>query len=328
VLKLNDDELPALSRTLSLPGSTEHQGRASDRAPAQAYSLQIVGADAWCEGQPALIRRAVVRLSISSVKSSTPWAQAIPLPPAWFWMLRKMTWTKSILSQRKWHGYVCPPARAGRHLASGICEKLFPSHPRVTDTQRRHSHDPADHSEYRLPSLKHWPSPVADSLAVGILWLIGLWIIRVPWAPLWAVLARGQMFSPCPDSWIAWPMLASLRCAARLAASALLLILYAVIVVIDGLVLQPYIMRRVARVPMWASDSCPWTPDLVIPFWILLAPAAASGVYAYKARRAETRGNRAAVTIILDSAAPLFDRLESTSYEPVLEEIMAALIDA
>jgi len=27
-----------------------------------------------------------------------------------------------------------------------------------------------------------------DSLAVGLLWLIGLFIIAVPWAPLWALL--------------------------------------------------------------------------------------------------------------------------------------------
>jgi fructokinase len=42
VLKLNDDELPALSRILSLPGSTEHQVERQIERLAQAYSLRLV----------------------------------------------------------------------------------------------------------------------------------------------------------------------------------------------------------------------------------------------------------------------------------------------
>jgi predicted PurR-regulated permease PerM len=64
------------------------------------------------------------------------------------------------------------------------------------------------------------------------------------------------------------------------------LILYAVIVVVDGLLLQPYIMRRVARVPMWASILAPLVLGFVIPFWgFLLAPPLLAVVYAYRARR-------------------------------------------
>jgi predicted PurR-regulated permease PerM len=65
-------------------------------------------------------------------------------------------------------------------------------------------------------------------------------------------------------------------------------ILYAVIIVVDGFLLQPYLMRRVARVPMWASIFVPLVLGFVIPFWgFLLAPPLLAVVYAYKARRKE-----------------------------------------
>jgi len=64
------------------------------------------------------------------------------------------------------------------------------------------------------------------------------------------------------------------------------LVLYAVIVVVDGFLLQPYIMRRVAKVPMWASILVPIVLGFAIPFWgFLLAPPLLAVVYAYKARR-------------------------------------------
>ena len=65
------------------------------------------------------------------------------------------------------------------------------------------------------------------------------------------------------------------------------LILYAVIVVVDGFLLQPYIMCRVAKVPMWASILAPLVLGFLIPFWgFLLAPPLLAVGYAYKARRA------------------------------------------
>jgi predicted PurR-regulated permease PerM len=64
------------------------------------------------------------------------------------------------------------------------------------------------------------------------------------------------------------------------------LALYGVIVVVDGLLLQPYIMRRVAKVPMWASILVPLVLGFVIPFWgFLLAPPLLAVVYAFKTRR-------------------------------------------
>jgi predicted PurR-regulated permease PerM len=60
--------------------------------------------------------------------------------------------------------------------------------------------------------------------------------------------------------------------------------LYAVIVVVDGFFLQPYIMKRVARVPIWASLFTPIVLGILIPGWgVLLAPPLLAVVYAYKA---------------------------------------------
>ncbi len=50
--------------------------------------------------------------------------------------------------------------------------------------------DFGDHLRITGSALKNWAVAQAqDSLAVGSLWLVGLYILRVPWAPLWALLA-------------------------------------------------------------------------------------------------------------------------------------------
>ena len=62
-----------------------------------------------------------------------------------------------------------------------------------------------------------------------------------------------------------------------------LLGLYAVIVVIDQLLLQPLLMKRVTRVPIWASLLVPLVLGVVIPFWgVLLAPPLLAIVYAFR----------------------------------------------
>ena len=62
-----------------------------------------------------------------------------------------------------------------------------------------------------------------------------------------------------------------------------LLGLYAVIVVIDQLFLQPLLMKRVTRVPIWASLLVPLVLGIVIPFWgVLLAPPLLAVVYAFR----------------------------------------------
>ena len=42
------------------------------------------------------------------------------------------------------------------------------------------------------PSRTGLIAQVQDSIAVAVLWLVGLWILKVPWAPLWA-LAGGPL---------------------------------------------------------------------------------------------------------------------------------------
>jgi len=54
------------------------------------------------------------------------------------------------------------------------------------------------------------------------------------------------------------------------------------------LLLQPYIMRRVAKVPMWASILVPLVLGFLIPFWgFVLAPPLLAVVWAYRARKTE-----------------------------------------
>jgi predicted PurR-regulated permease PerM len=145
-----------------------------------------------------------------------------------------------------------------------------------------------DHLRITASALGHWAiAQLQDSLAVGLLWLIGLWIIRVPLAPLWAFLAAVLQIVPHfgPVLGLLGPVLAAGLHWKDWQHPFYVLILYAVIVGIDGFLLQPYIMRRVARVPMWASILTPLALGFVIPFWgVLLAPPLLAIVYAYKAR--------------------------------------------
>jgi predicted PurR-regulated permease PerM len=64
------------------------------------------------------------------------------------------------------------------------------------------------------------------------------------------------------------------------------LVLYAIIALLDGLVLQPYIMRRTAKVPIWASVFAPIVLGVVWPFWgVLAAPPLLAVLYAYRAQQ-------------------------------------------
>ena len=147
----------------------------------------------------------------------------------------------------------------------------------------------SDHFRITTSALGHWAlAQVQDSIAVGVLWLAGLWIIGVPWAPLWALLAAGVQVVPHlgPVLGLIGPALSAALRWADWQHPLYVLILYAVIVVVDGFLLQPYIMRRAAKVPMWASILVPIALGFAIPFWgFLLAPPLLAVVYAYKARR-------------------------------------------
>jgi predicted PurR-regulated permease PerM len=152
----------------------------------------------------------------------------------------------------------------------------------------------SDHLRITGSALKRWAiAQVQDSVAIGLLWLLGLWIIRVPWAPLWAVLAATLQIIPHfgPILGLLGPVLAAALRWQDWQHPLYVLILYAVIVVVDGLLLQPYLMRRSARVPVWASILAPLVLGFLIPFWgFLLAPPLLAVIYAYKSSRARNLG--------------------------------------
>ena len=152
-----------------------------------------------------------------------------------------------------------------------------------------------DHLRLAGGALGRWAVAQAqDSLAVGLLWLLGLWVLHVPLAPLWAVLAAVLQVIPHfgPILSVIGPVLAVALRWADWEHPLYVLMLYAVIAVLDGLLLQPYIMRRTAKVPVWASILTPIALGFLIPFWgVLLAPPLLAILYAYLARRdARERG--------------------------------------
>ena len=137
-------------------------------------------------------------------------------------------------------------------------------------------------------ALKHWFfAQSQDALAVGLLWLVGLHFLRIPWAPLWALGAAILQFVPHlgPVLGVVGPVLVATLKWRDWEHPLYVLLLYAGIVVVDGFLLQPYLMQRTARVPMWASILAPLALGLFLPFWgILLAPPLLAVIYAYRSR--------------------------------------------
>jgi len=148
--------------------------------------------------------------------------------------------------------------------------------------------DLGEHLHITGGALKNWiVAQAQDSVAVGLLWLVGLYILRVPWAPLWALLAAALQIVPHigPVLGLIGPVLAATFRWMDWEHPLYVLILYAVVVVVDGLFLQPYIMRRTAKVPIWASILTPIVLAIFLPFWgVLLSAPLLAVTYAYKAR--------------------------------------------
>jgi predicted PurR-regulated permease PerM len=139
-------------------------------------------------------------------------------------------------------------------------------------------------------ALKNWfIAQCYDSAVVALLWLVGLLIIGIPWAPLWAILAGLLQFVPNFGGPIAVIIPAILG---ALSSDHMrffyVLILFAVIMVTDGFFLQPYFMKRTAKVPFWVALFTPILIALLVPFWwaILLAPPLLAVVYAFRRKRA------------------------------------------
>lgn len=145
-----------------------------------------------------------------------------------------------------------------------------------------------DHLRIAGSALKNWAiAQLQDSACVGILWLIGLYVLHVPWAPLWALIAAILQIIPHfgPILGMLGPVLTATIAWRDWQHPLDVLVLYAIIVVVDGVLLQPYLMRRSAKVPIWASIIVPIVLGIIWPFWgILLAPPLLAVVYAFKAR--------------------------------------------
>jgi predicted PurR-regulated permease PerM len=144
-----------------------------------------------------------------------------------------------------------------------------------------------DHARTTGTALKNWfVAQCYDSICVAAIWLVGLLVIGVPFAPLWAVLAGLLQFVPNfgPAIAVIFPAIAG-----ALSSDSLrffyVLMLFAGVMVVDGLFLQPYLMRRTAKVPFWASLVAPFVMGIIIPFWgVLLAPPILAVIYAFRRR--------------------------------------------
>jgi predicted PurR-regulated permease PerM len=148
------------------------------------------------------------------------------------------------------------------------------------------------HARITGNALKNWAiAQLQDSVVVGLLWWLGLYLLKVPLAPFWAVCAAVLQIVPHvgPVLGLLGPVLAAWIHWGSLEHSLYVLMLYAGIVIVDGFFLQPYLMKRTTRVPIWASILTPIVLGVLIPFWgVLLSAPLLAVVYAYKERQAKS----------------------------------------
>ncbi|HLH34340.1 MAG TPA: AI-2E family transporter [Alloacidobacterium sp.] len=138
-----------------------------------------------------------------------------------------------------------------------------------------------------------WRAVSIEALCVAVMWLIGLWLLHVPLFPMWALIGGLMTFVPNFGGVIALigPVFSILVTGEDLERLGFVLGLYAVIVVIDQLVLQPALMKRTARVPIWASILAPIVLGILIPFWgVLLAPPLLAVIYAFRKPKIKGQG--------------------------------------
>ncbi len=130
-----------------------------------------------------------------------------------------------------------------------------------------------------------WRAAMLESLCVGLLWWAGLTLAHVPLAPLWAILAAVAAFIPHFGGVVSLigPVLAVGFSGGDFHRLGLVLGIYAGIVVLTQLVIEPLLMRQTTRVPVWASILSPIVLGILIPFWgVLLAPPLLAVVYALR----------------------------------------------
>jgi len=180
------------------------------------------------------------------------------------------------------------------------------------------------HFELTFSALKRWfVAQCYDALIVALLWLAALCYLRIPLAAFWAILGGLLQFVPHfgPLLALLGPTVALLLARAAWAQYTGLLIPYAGIALVDGLFLQPYLMRRQNRVPMWASIVAPLVLGLLIPFWgVFLAPPLLAVIYAYlRRRRMRHEMARSGGAIVLPPESPA--RPRATPVTPVVDSI-------
>lgn len=135
-----------------------------------------------------------------------------------------------------------------------------------------------------------WRAATLDALIVGVLWFIGLELIGVPLAPFWSLLGAALQIIPTFGSMLALvgPVLAVAFSGHDEWRLGLVLGLYAFIIVLEGLVIGPYVLHRTTKVPWWAALLGPIVLGIVIPFWgVLLAPPLLAILFAFRKEKTQ-----------------------------------------
>ena len=131
-----------------------------------------------------------------------------------------------------------------------------------------------------------WRAITLDALIVGVLWFVGLELLHVPLAPVWAVIGALCQFIPAfgPMLALIGPVLSVFFGPSDdLWHVGLVLGLYGLIAALEGLVIGPYILHRTTRVPWWAAFLGPIVLGLLIPPWgVLIAPPLLAVIYAFR----------------------------------------------
>lgn len=140
-------------------------------------------------------------------------------------------------------------------------------------------------ADLTLQALRRWlVAQCFDALLVSCLWLVALLWLHVPWAPLWAVVAGALQFIPHFGPLVALfgPAMSMLVSGATLERWLGFLGAYAAIAVIDGFLVQPYLMHSQNRLPVLASLLTPILLGILLPFWgVLFAPPLLAVIYAH-----------------------------------------------
>ena len=133
-----------------------------------------------------------------------------------------------------------------------------------------------------------WRAATLDALIVGVLWFVGLELLHVPLAPLWAFVGAICQFIPGVGGMLALigPVLStalSVETSEDWYRLGYVLGLYGLIAVLEGLVIGPYILHRTTRVPWWAAFLGPIVLGILIPPWgVLIAPPLLAVLYAFR----------------------------------------------